>query len=89
MKKIILTLILILSVNAVFAQYAYQSVLDSIEVNSTVLAAHYKHNLADRAENDAYSLFENPEIEAGYKFGAKSTAASVCPARCSTPRSCA
>lgn len=71
MKKIILTLILILilSVNAVFAQYAYQSVLDSIEVNSTVLAAHYKHNLADRAENDAYSLFENPEIEAGYKFG--------------------
>ena len=71
MKRNILTIILVLSLNTVFAQYAYQNVLDTIEANSTVLSAHYKHNLADRAENDAYSLVENPEIEAGYKFGSE------------------
>ena len=69
MKRNILTIILIMCASTIFAQCAYQNVLDTIEVNSTVLAAHQKHNLADRAENDAYALVENPEIEAGYKFG--------------------
>ena len=72
MKRNILTLILMLSINTVFAQHPYQNVLDTIEANSTVLAAHQKHNLADRAENNAYALVENPEIEAGYKFGPES-----------------
>ena len=69
MKRNILTIILIMCASTIFAQCAYQNVLDTIEVNSTVLAAHQKHNLADRAENNAYALVENPEIEAGYKFG--------------------
>ena len=72
MKRNILTIILILSLNTVFAQHAYQNVLDTIEVNSTILSAHYKHCLADKAENDAYALVENPEIEAAYKFGSES-----------------
>ena len=72
MKRNILTIILIMCASTIFAQCAYQNVLDTIEVNSTVLAAHQKHNLADRAENDAYALVENPEIEAGYKFGTES-----------------
>ena len=72
MKRNILTIILILSLNSVFAQHAYQNVLDTIEVNSTILSAHYKHCLADKAENDAYALVENPEIEAAYKFGSES-----------------
>lgn len=57
--------------NTIFAQYAYQNVLDTIEANSTVLAAHHKQMEADRLENDAYALVENPEIEAGYKFGSE------------------
>ena len=72
MKRNILTIILIMCASTIFAQCAYQNVLDTIEVNSTVLAAHQKHNLADRAENNAYALVENPEIEAGYKFGTES-----------------
>lgn len=71
MKRNILTIILALSLNTVLAQHAYQNVLDTIEANSTILTAHYKHNLADKAENDAYALVENPEIEAGYKFGSE------------------
>lgn len=69
MKKNILTLLLVLSINTVFAQYAYQNILDTIEVNSTVLSAHYKQMEAGKAENNAHALVENPEIEAGYKFG--------------------
>lgn len=71
MKRNILTIILALSLNTVLAQHAYQNVLDTIEANSTILTARYKHNLADKAENDAYALVENPEIEAGYKFGSE------------------
>lgn len=71
MKRNILTIILIMCANTIFAQYAYQNVLDTIEVNSTVLAAHHKQMEADRLENDAYALVENPEIEAGYKFGSE------------------
>ena len=77
MKRNILTIILVLSINTVFAQYAYQNVLDTIEANSTVLAAHQKHNLADRSENNAYALVENPEIEAGYKFGPESNKVEI------------
>ena len=69
MKKNILTILLVLSINTVFAQYAYQNVLDAIESNSTVLSAHQKQMEADLAENKAHALVENPEIEAGYKFG--------------------
>lgn len=69
MKKNILTLLLVLSINTAFAQYAYQNILDTIEVNSTVLSAHYKQMEAGKAENNAHALVENPEIEAGYKFG--------------------
>ena len=69
MKKNILTILLVLSINTVFAQYAYQNVLDTIEVNSTVLAAHQKQMEASKAENKAHTFVENPEIEAGYKFG--------------------
>jgi outer membrane protein TolC len=64
-----LTLLLVLSINTAFAQYAYQNILDTIEVNSTVLSAHYKQMEAGKAENNAHALVENPEIEAGYKFG--------------------
>ncbi len=71
MKRNILTIILIMCANTIFAQYAYQNVLDTIEANSTVLAAHHKQMEADRLENDAYALVENPEIEAGYKFGSE------------------
>ena len=42
MKKSLLTLLFILSINTVFAQYAYQNILNTIEANSTVLAAHHK-----------------------------------------------
>ena len=69
MKKNILTILLVLSINTLFAQYAYQNVLDTIEVNSTVLAAHQKQMEASKAENNANTFVENPEIEAGYKFG--------------------
>ena len=69
MKRNILTIILVLSLNTVFAQYAYQNVLDTIEANSTVLAAHLKTMEADMTENKAHALVENPEIEAGYRFG--------------------
>ncbi len=69
MKKSLLTLLFILCINTVFAQYAYQNILDTIEANSTVLAAHYKQMQASKAENNAHALVENPEIEAGYKFG--------------------
>lgn len=69
MKKNILTLLLVLSINTAFAQYAYQNILDTIEVNSTVLSAHYKQMEAGKAENNAHALVESPEIEAGYKFG--------------------
>ncbi len=69
MKKNILTILLALSINTVFAQYAYQDVLNTIEANSTVLSAHLKQKEANQAENDANALVENPEIEAGYKFG--------------------
>ena len=69
MKKNILTILLVLSINTLFAQYAYQNVLDTIEVNSTVLSAHYKQMEASKAENKAHTFVENPEIEAGYKFG--------------------
>lgn len=72
MRKIILTIVSVLSMNTIFAQYPYQNVLDTIEANSTVLSAHYKQMQADMAENDAYALVENPEIEAGYKFGPES-----------------
>ncbi len=61
-----------LSMNTIFAQYAYQNVLDTIEANSTVLAAHQKTMQADIADNNAFSLVENPEIEAGYRFGTPS-----------------
>ena len=61
-----------LSMNTIFAQYAYQNVLDPIEANSTVLAAHQKTMQADIADNNAFSLVENPEIEAGYRFGTPS-----------------
>ncbi len=71
MKRNILTIILIMCANTIFAQYAYQNVLDTIEANSTVLAAHHKQMEADRLENDAYALVENPEVEAGYKFGSE------------------
>ena len=77
MKRNILTIILIMCASTIFAQCAYQNVLDTIEVNSTVLAAHQKHNLADRAENNAYALVENPEIEAGYKFGTESNKVEI------------
>ena len=56
----------ILSLNA---QNAYQSVLDQIEANSTVLSAYRSHAEAEKAENYAGSLFANPELEAGYLFG--------------------
>ena len=69
MKKNILTILLVLSMNTVFAQHAYQNVLDAIEANSTVLSAHYKQKEANKAENNARTLVENPEIEAGYRFG--------------------
>ena len=69
MKKSILTISFLLCVNVIFAQNAYQNVLDTIEVNSTVLSAHHKKMEADKSTNDAYALFENPELEAGYKFG--------------------
>ena len=69
MKKNILTILLVLSINTLFAQSAYQNVLDTIEVNSTVLAAHQKQMEASKAENKAHTFVENPEIEAGYKFG--------------------
>ena len=69
MKKSILTLLFILSINTVFAQYAYQNILNTIEANSTVLAAHHKQMEANKAENNAHALVENPEIEAGYRFG--------------------
>lgn len=69
MKKSLLTLLFALSINTVFAQYAYQNILDTIESNSTVLAAHHKQMEAGKAENKAHALVENPEIEAGYIFG--------------------
>ena len=69
MKKSLLTLLFILSINTVFAQYAYQDILNTIETNSTVLAAHRKQMEASMAENNAHALVENPEIEAGYRFG--------------------
>lgn len=72
MRKNLLMILLVLSLNTVFAQYPYQNVLDTIEANSTVLSAHYKNMQADMAENNAYALVENPEIEAGYKFGPES-----------------
>lgn len=61
-----------LSINTVFAQYAYQNVLDTIEANSTVLSAHHKNMEAEIAENKSHALVENPEFEAGYKFGEES-----------------
>ena len=69
MKKNILTILLVLSINTAFAQYAYQNVLNTIEANSTVLSAHQKQMEAGKAENNAHTFVENPEIEAGYKFG--------------------
>lgn len=77
MKRNILTIILILSINTMFAQHAYQNVLDTIEANSTVLAAHLKQMEADQTENNAYALVENPEIEAGYKFGSEGNKVEV------------
>lgn len=58
-----------LSMNTIFAQHAYQNVLDTIEANSTVLSAHHKTMQADLADNNAFALVENPEVEAGYRFG--------------------
>lgn len=69
MKKIISVIVALLSINNIFAQNAYQNVLDSIANNSSVLEAHFKQMNADKLENDAYALFENPEVEAAYKFG--------------------
>ena len=44
MKKNILTILLVLSINTVFAQYAYQNVLNTIEANSTVLSEYVDFN---------------------------------------------
>ena len=55
MKKSILTISFLLCVNVIFAQNAYQNVLDTIEVNSTVLSAHHKKMEADKSTNDAYA----------------------------------
>lgn len=68
MKKYIL-IILILNVLSLNAQNAYQSVLDRIEANSTVLSAYRSQAEAEKAENYAGSFFANPELEAGYLFG--------------------
>lgn len=68
MKKYFL-IILIFSVLSLNAQNAYQSVLDQIEANSTVLSAYRSNAEADKAENYAGSLFANPELEFGYLFG--------------------
>lgn len=68
MKKYIL-IILILNVLSLNAQNAYQSVLDQIEANSTVLSAYRHHAEAEKADNYAGALFANPELEAGYLFG--------------------
>lgn len=68
MKKYIL-IILILNVLSLNAQNAYQSVLDQIEANSTVLSAYRSQAEAEKAENYAGSFFANPELEAGYLFG--------------------
>ena len=53
MKKSLLTLLFILSINTVFAQYAYQNILNTIEANSTVLAAHHKQMEANKAFNES------------------------------------
>lgn len=68
MKKYIL-IALILNVLSLNAQNAYQSVLDQIEANSTVLSAYRSQAEAEKAENYAGSFFANPELEAGYLFG--------------------
>jgi len=68
MKKYFL-IILIFSVLSLNAQNAYQSVLDQIEANSTVLSAYRSNTEAEKAENYAGSLFANPNLEAGYLFG--------------------
>lgn len=68
MKKYIL-IALILNVLSLNAQNAYQSVLNQIEANSTVLSAYRSQAEAEKAENYAGSLFANPELEAGYLFG--------------------
>ncbi|MDO5341646.1 MAG: TolC family protein [Bacteroidia bacterium] len=68
MKKYIL-IVLIFNILSLNAQNAYQSVLDQIEANSTVLSAYRSHAEAEKAENYAGSLFANPELEAGYLFG--------------------
>ncbi len=68
MKKYII-IILILNVLSLNAQNAYQSVLDRIEANSTVLSAYRSQAEAEKAENHAGSFFANPELEAGYLFG--------------------
>ena len=78
MKKSLLTLLFVLSINTVFAQYAYQNILNTIESNSTVLAAHQKQMEAGKAENNAHALIENPEIEAGYKFGLSGNRKTYC-----------
>lgn len=68
MKKYFL-IILIFNVLSLHAQNAYQSVLDQIEANSTVLSAYRSNAEAEKAENYAGSLFANPEMEFGYLFG--------------------
>lgn len=68
MKRHIL-IVLIFNILSLNAQNAYQSVLDQIEANSTVLSAYRSHAEAEKAENYAGSLFANPELEAGYLFG--------------------
>lgn len=60
---------MIFSVLSLNAQNAYQSVLDQIEANSTVLSAYRSNAEAEKAENYAGSLFANPKAEFGYLFG--------------------
>lgn len=68
MKRYIL-IALIFNVLSLNAQNAYQSVLDQVEDNSTVLSAYRSQAEAEKAENYAGSLFANPEFEAGCLFG--------------------
>lgn len=69
MKKYSFVLVLLLAVNILYAQNAYQSVLDQIETNSTVLSSVTKQYDAMKAANNARSFVENPELEGAYKWG--------------------
>lgn len=70
MKKIILTIICIVSFNiTLFSQNSIEHVLTEIEKNNTTLSALQKRAEANTLENKTGIYLQNPEIEFNYLWG--------------------